>query len=88
MFIFTLPSLGKAQRVREELSSLQYGVDYKISIGELSLPSDFPMLDMLIYKCDLEWLWKTFQHVKLLLSWQLCFLQIAFSNAHCLLIYF
>jgi len=53
MFIFTLPSLGKAQRVREELSSLQYGIDYKISIGELSLPSDFPMLDMLIYKCDL-----------------------------------
>ena len=53
MFIFTLPSLGKAQIVREELSSLQYGVDYKINIGELNLPSDFPMLDMLIYKCDL-----------------------------------
>lgn len=54
MFIFTLPSLGKAQRVREELSSLVYGIDYKINIGDLELPSDFPMLNMLIYKCDLE----------------------------------
>lgn len=54
MYKFTVESVGQADRIKEELSeNLIFDMDYTIKLGKLSLPLDFPFLDMLIYKCNL-----------------------------------